>query len=289
MVEARNMYSQTYANTSQAELLVVSHDVLCFQYVENFRDIITWFTCLPQEVSRHCWTQFQVKVLLCCKIVTCIYIVFQKKTLSPDLVIYLVWNSFSRKFMLVSWTRWQKDELLSYHQSFTFWVWGQSVSNGHHSMDVLFSSQSTPAFVSLKTSCDLTVRTIAIFQKQCKVFLWDCCYHVCSLLVCNFFSFMMTVIQELHLLLLRFCGILISFLHQWQLLFARRRLQIANRLTKLIHLWISMLHLASFDCYWGPGDKHGEEGIVDSLRDLLINSEDKDDESDSADTSHSTE
>ena len=41
MVEARNMYSQTYANTSQAELLVVSHDVLRFQYVENFRDIIT--------------------------------------------------------------------------------------------------------------------------------------------------------------------------------------------------------------------------------------------------------
>ena len=106
------------------------------------------------------------------------------------------------------------------------------------------------------------------------------------------------VIQELHLLLLRFWGILISFLHQWQLLFAQRRLQIANRSAKLIHLWISMLHLASFDSHWDPGDKHGE-GIVDPLRDLLINSGDEDDESDSdhdmtkleydADTSHSTE
>ena len=43
-------------------------------------------------------------------------------------------------------------------------------SNGRHNVDVLFPSESTPALVSLKTSCDFTVRMIVIVQKQCKIF-----------------------------------------------------------------------------------------------------------------------
>lgn len=59
------------------------------------------------------------------------------------------------------------------------------------------------------------------------------------------------------------------------------------------------LCLASFHSHRDPEDKDGEERIVDALRDLLINSEDEEDESDSdpdssepqhaADTSPSTE
>ena len=39
-------------------------------------------------------------------------------------------------------------------------------SNGRLNVDVLFTSESTPALVSLKTSCDFTVKTIVIVQKQ---------------------------------------------------------------------------------------------------------------------------
>ena len=56
-------------------------------------------------------------------VVCCMYIVSQSKTLSPDLEIYLVWNSSVGKFTLVSWTRLQKDELLSYLLQMAVTTW----------------------------------------------------------------------------------------------------------------------------------------------------------------------
>ena len=108
-------------------------------------------------------------------------------------------------------------------------------SNGRHNVDVLFASESTPALVSLKTSCDFTVRIIVIVQKQCKIFSQIVINIHAHPLFPNFFSFTMTLIRELHLLLLLYYGILISFLHQRQLLFAQRKLQIARRSTKHFH------------------------------------------------------
>lgn len=62
------------------------------------------------------------------------------------------------------------------------------------------------------------------------------------LTLCFRISFTTTLIRELHLLLLLYCRILISFLHQWQLLLAQRKLQIARRSIKHFHPWISMWH-----------------------------------------------
>ena len=97
-------------------------------------------------------------------------------------------------------------------------------ANGRHNVDVLFASESTPALVSLKTSCDFTVRMIVIVQKQCKIFSQIVINIHAHPLFPNFFSFTMTLIRELHLLLLLYYGILISFLHQRQLLFAQRKI-----------------------------------------------------------------
>ena len=108
-------------------------------------------------------------------------------------------------------------------------------ANGRHNVDVLFASESTPALVSLKTSCDFTVRMIVIVQKQCKIFSQIVINIHAHPLFPNSFSFTMTLIRELHLLLLLYYGILISFLHQRQLLFAQRKLQIARRSTKHFH------------------------------------------------------
>lgn len=52
-------------------------------------------------------------------------------------------------------------------------------SNGPNNVDVLFASESTPALVSLKTSCDFTVGMIIIVQKQCKIFSQIVSKHIC--------------------------------------------------------------------------------------------------------------
>ena len=63
-------------------------------------------------------------MLLHCKIVACyMYVVSQRKTLSPDLMIYLVWISSVRKFTLVSWRKWEKDEVLSYLLQMAVTTW----------------------------------------------------------------------------------------------------------------------------------------------------------------------
>ena len=59
-------------------------------------------------------------------------------------------------------------------------------SNGRHNVDVLFASETTPALVSLKTSCDFTVRMIVIVQKQCKIFSQIVIKHSCSPFVSEF-------------------------------------------------------------------------------------------------------
>ena len=59
-------------------------------------------------------------------------------------------------------------------------------SNGRHNVDVFFASESTPALVSLKTSCNCMVRMIVIVQKQCKIFSQIVIKHVCSPFVSEF-------------------------------------------------------------------------------------------------------
>ena len=107
----------------------------------------------------------------------------------------------------------------------------------------------------------------------------------------NFFSFTMTLIRELHLLLLLYCGILISLLHQWQLLFAQRQLRrdrsntstLESQCGIIMQLFQSRESSLSrqFSLSLRSTRRDGEERIVDPLRDLLTNSEDEEDESDS--------
>ena len=59
-------------------------------------------------------------------------------------------------------------------------------SNGRHNVDVLFASESIPALVSLKTSCNCTVRMIVIVQKQGKIFAQIVIKHLCSPFVSQF-------------------------------------------------------------------------------------------------------